>query len=47
LDSERHHHAATPPAGWTAQNCPVGKSIAEIVSDKQVLKIFSHKKSLD
>jgi hypothetical protein len=31
----------TLPAGWTTQNCPVGKSIAQIVGDKQALKIFT------
>jgi hypothetical protein len=31
----------TLPSGWTTGNCAVGKSIAELIADKQALKIFT------
>jgi len=33
--------AFTLPAGWSSANCPLGKAIADLVADKQALKIFA------
>jgi hypothetical protein len=29
------------PSGWTTDNCPIGKLISQLISDKQALKIFA------
>lgn len=29
------------PSGWTTNNCPLGKSIRELIADKQALRIFT------
>jgi hypothetical protein len=29
------------PSGWATENCPLGKTIADLVGDKQALKIFT------
>lgn len=29
-----------PPPGWHSEDCPVGKSIKDLIADKQALKIF-------
>jgi hypothetical protein len=31
----------TIPEGWTTNNCPVGKTIANLIADKQALKLFT------
>ena len=33
--------AFTLPAGWTSDNCQVGKSIASLAADKQLLKFLT------
>lgn len=31
----------TLPSGWTTEDCPLGKSIAQLTADKQVLRLFA------